>query len=279
MNGRLVLVVLLLFAFRPVRGDAAERKLRDITFRALAEQGALAPGLEVQPDGSLSLVAREGEGLTVTLVEIANPGITRDRYVVRGRVRYRGVVGDGYLEMWNVFGDGGRYFTRTLGDSGPLQKITGDSEWRDFGLYFDATGAKSPVEKLVIGLVLPGAGEVSLSDMTLVELDSAALRESTGWWGGIAGGILGVIGALLGTLAGAGRARTFVLGGLKALMAAGVVGLALGVYAFSRSAPYGTYYPLLLLSAIALAVPALSLPGVRKRYEEQELRRMRALDV
>ena len=276
MKGRIVLAVLLLFAFR---GYAAERKLRDVSWKALADQGALAPGLVVGPDGSLSLVAKAGEGLTMTLVEVVNPGITRDRYVVRGRVRYRGVVGDGYLEMWNVFGDGGRYFTRTLDNSGPLQKIAGSSEWRPFDLYFDATGAKAPVAKLTIGVVLPGAGEVSISDMTLVELDSAAPRGSTGWWGGIAGSILGVMGALLGALAGAGRARTFVLGGLKALMAAGVVGLALGVYAFSRSAPYGTYYPLLLLSAIALAVPALSLPGVRKRYEEQELRRMRALDA
>jgi hypothetical protein len=279
MNGKIVLAILLLFLLRPFGGDASERKLRDISWKALAGQGSLAQGLEVQPDGSLSLVSKAGEGLTVTLVEIANPGITRDQYMVRGRVRYRGVVGDGYLEMWNHFPDGGSYFTRTLLDSGPLQKITGSSDWREFGLYFDATGAKAPVEKLVIGLVLPGAGEVSLSDMTLVEIDAALLQENHGRWGGIAGSVLGVFGALLGTLAGAGRARSFVLGGLKALMAAGVVGLALGIYAFSQSAPYGTYYPLLLLSVIALAVPAMSLPGVRRRYEEVELRRMRALDA
>jgi hypothetical protein len=52
---------------------------------------------------------------------------------------------------------------------------------------------------------------------------------------------------------------------LKVLMAAGIAGLALGIYGLSRSAPYQTVYPLLLLSAIALAIPALALPGVRKR--------------
>jgi hypothetical protein len=259
-------------------GDAAEKKLREISWTALRDQGALVEGSRVLSDGSLALASKES-GLGVTLVELGSPGITRDRYVVRGRIRYRGVVSDGYLEMWNVFGDGSRYFTRTLEDSGPLQKIAGDSEWRDFGLYFDATGGKAPVEKLIVGLVLPGAGEVSISNMTLVELDGALPGEDAGFWGGIAGGALGLFGALLGTLAGAGRARTFVLAAMKTLMAAGAVGLGLGIYALSRSAPYDTYYPLLLLSAITLAVPAFSFSGVRKRYEEVELQRMRALDA
>jgi len=277
MNRILVLAVLLFVSRR--EGAAAERELREISWVALRDQGALAQGLQVQPDGSVFLASKPGQGLSVTLAEIANPGITKDRYMVRGRVRYRGIVGEGYLEMWNLFGDGGRYFTRTLGDAGPLQKITGSSEWRDFGLYFDATGAKAPPETLILGLVLPGAGEVSISNMTLVELDSGMPLKDTGRWGGIAGGILGVIGAILGSLAGAGRARTFVLAGFKALMVAGVAGLALGIAALFRNDPYQTYYPLLLVSTIALAVPALSLPGVRKRYEELELRRMRALDA
>ncbi len=276
MRKVLVLAMLLL----PARGgDASERKLREISWAALRDQGSLAQGLSVAPDGSLTVRSPGDGGLAVTLTEVASPGITRDRYVVRGRVRYSGVAGNGYLEMWNFFGDGGRYFTRTLGDSGPLRKISGSSEWRDFGLYFDAAGAKSRVEKLSIGLILPGAGEVSISNMTLVELDSGMPFANAGRWSGIAGATLGLTGALLGSLAGAGRARTFVLAGLKTLMAAGLVGLALGLFALSRSAPYQTYYPLLLLSAIALAVPAFSLPGIRRRYEELELRRMRALDV
>ncbi len=277
MKRILVLLVLSFVARR--EGAAAEKPLREISWAALRDQHSLAEGLKVQSDGSVSVLSKPGEGLSVTLVELANPGITGDRYVVRGRVRYRGVIGNGYLEMWNLFGDGGRYFTRTLGDAGPLQKITGSSEWRDFGLYFDATGAAAPPERLIIGLVLPGAGEVSISNMTLAELESTTPLENAGRWGGIAGGILGVVGAVLGSLAGAGRARTFVLGALKVLMVFGVSGLALGILALIRNHPYPIYYPLLLVSTIALAVPAFSLPGVRKRYEEMELRRMRALDA
>jgi hypothetical protein len=277
MKRKLVLAVLLFVSRR--EDAAAEKPLREISWVALRDQDALAEGSELQADGSLSLVSRPEQGLNITLVEIPSPGITEDRYVVRGRVRYREVSGEGYLEMWNLFGDGGRYFTRTLEEAGPLQRIAGTSDWRDFGLYFDATGAAAPPEKLIIGLVLPGAGEVSISNLTLVELDTAMRLENPGHWGGIAGGILGVVGAILGSLAGAGRARTFVLAGFKALMVAGVAGLTLGIVALFRNAPYQTYYPLLLVSTIALAVPAFSLPGVRKRYEEIELRRMRALDA
>ncbi len=204
---RIFVLAVLLFVSRH-EGAASEKPLREISWVALRDQGNLAEGLKLQSDGSVSLRAEAGQGLSLTLTEIVNPGITRDRYVVRGRIRYRRVVGEGYLEMWSLFGDGGRYFTRTLGDSGPLRKIAGSSEWRDFGLYFDATGAAAPPQKLVIGLVLPGEGEVSISNMTLVELDSITPRENPGRWGGIAGGILGLVGAVLGSLAGAGRART-----------------------------------------------------------------------
>jgi hypothetical protein len=92
-------------------------------------------------------------------------------------------------------------------------------------------------------------------------------------WGGVAGAGLGCFCALLGTLAGAGRGRTFVLFGLRALMAAGVVGLAIGILL------RGASHPIVLLSAIALAVSGLSLPAAKKRYEELELRRMHAMDA
>lgn len=277
MKSTLVLAVLVLVL--PRGGIAAERTLREISWSTLRDQGALAAGLQVEPDGSLSVTSKPEEALGMTLVEIANPGVTKSRYVVRGRIRYRGVAGDGYLEMWSLFGDGGRYFTRTLGDAGPLQKITGSSEWREFGLYFDATGAKAPLEKLTIALVLPRGGEVSISNMTLVELDGGIVLRDAGRWGGIGGGTLGVVGALLGALAGAGRARTFVLVGLKTLAAAGIVGLLFGVVALFRGDWYQAYYPLVLVSAIAFGVSSLCLPGVRRRYEELELRRMRALDA
>jgi hypothetical protein len=64
-----------------------------------------------------------------------------------------------------------------------------------------------------------------------------------------------------------------VLVGLKLLMVAGGIGLAIGVFRGAGDSP------VILLSAIALAVSALSFPAAKKRYEELELRRMHAMDV
>ena len=63
------------------------------------------------------------------------------------------------------------------------------------------------------------------------------------------------------------------------MMAAGGVSLVLGGIAPARGLPYHVYYPLLLIGAIALLVPASTLPRLAKRYQELELRRMSALDA
>jgi hypothetical protein len=272
MNGTNVLVVALLAVLPSPASAGKETKLREISWAALGKEGRLASGLAVHPDGSLLLDSTSPEGLRMTLVEIENPGVTANRYVVRGRIRYTGVAGEGFLEMWSFFEDGSHYFSRTLDEVGPMQKIRGTSDWRDFGLYFDATGATTPLQKLTIGIVLPGAGEAALSDLTLVQLEGGMALDSR-IWGGVAGAGLGCFCALLGTLAGVGRGRTFVLVGLRVLMAAGLAGLAVGVFLRSGN------YPMVLLSAIALAVSALSFPAAKKRYEELELRRMHAMDV
>ena len=63
----------------------AEETVREITWT-----GALPEGAERGPDGSgsVTLTSMSDEGLTVTLLELEAPGITRLRYALKGRVRY-----------------------------------------------------------------------------------------------------------------------------------------------------------------------------------------------
>jgi hypothetical protein len=68
-------------------------------------------------DGAAHVTADPGGG-QLPLVTIAAPDLGTIGYTVRGDVRYRDVAGDGYLEMWSVFADGSRYFTRTLATEG-----------------------------------------------------------------------------------------------------------------------------------------------------------------
>ncbi len=152
----------------------------------------------------------------MTVLTIERPAIKGPRYALTGQVRYEGVEGSGYLELWNHFPDGSQYFSRTLGDSGPMMKLQGTSAWRAFTLPFDATGAPPP-NRLVINVVLPGRGVVYLGPMQLVDSGGADQRDSSaaGWTldqtggfvGGLAGGLIGCVGALIGLLTSLGRAR------------------------------------------------------------------------
>ena len=133
--------------------------------------------------------------------------------------------------------------------------------------------------------MLPGRGEVTLDALTLVELEPgewpSGVNDSAllGMWGGILGATLGIAAGLLGWLGSMGKAKRFVLSGFRTMMGAGGVSLVLGVIALARGLPYHVYFPLLLIGAIALLVPASTLPRLTKRYEELELRRMSALDA
>ena len=272
-------VCLVITAWLLAATASAETTLREIGWPASLPAGVASNG-----DGSVTITSTSDEGLTVTLVEVGSPGITKDRYAVKGRVRYQDVSGNGYLEMWNVFADG-RYFTRTIEAQGPMRAITGSSEWRSIVLPFDATGASAPPESLIINVVLPGRGSVTVDALTLVELEPgevpSGINDSAafGLWGGVLGATFGIVAGLLGWLGSRGKSKRLVLSGFRLMMAAGGVALVLGVIALVQGSPYHVYYPLLLIGAIALLVPASSLPRLARRYQEAELRRMSALDA
>jgi hypothetical protein len=231
-----------------------------------------------------SLKIEGGTGAPVTVAIIEPPAIKGQRYAVTGQVRYEGVEGTGYLEMWSHFPNGGQYFTRTLADLGPMMKLEGSSGWRQFTLPFDASGAPRPT-RLVVNVVLPGRGVVYLGPLQLVDgipgADGASgsLDRSLGLIGGIAGSIVGCLGALIGVLASRGRAKRFVTLAIVSLAIGGTLAFAVGVVALSRSQPYVVYYPLLLIGFLATVISLGVRPSIRRRYEEIELRRMRAHDL
>jgi hypothetical protein len=271
---------------------AGEEVRREIAWGALKQQGALPAG-EVRPADGVApferLVIGNGpEPRTVTLLDLRDPGLTGLRYALRGQVRYDGVEGKGYLEMWSEIPGRGRFFSRTLESAGPMGAIEGTSGWRPMRLSFDATGA-APPSRLTVNLVLPGRGTVELGPLALVQYaDSEDATAAPGaWWGpraaglagGIAGSVIGSMGALIGILASRGRGRVLAVGLLKLMMAVGAVALAVGAVALVRSQPYEVFYPLLLEGVVCLGLPLFLLPVVRRRYADIERRRMAAQDL
>jgi hypothetical protein len=275
-------------------GVLAEEVLQELSWSSLQQAGRIAAGAVLPPDGGrpfhrLRVETPPGQPALVRVLTIERPAITRSRYAITGLVRYEAVGKTGYLEMWNFFPGGGQYFSRTLAETGPLRWLEGTSDWRPFVLpFFNANNAPAPT-RLTFGVTLPAGGRVDLGPLRLVQYDSGEdpLASADQWWGdrtaglvgGGAGGVVGILGALVGWLGGTGRARRFVLGLTGVLIGAGVVAFVAGAIAWTRGQPYAVYYPLLLVGFICAVVFGSVLPTLRKRYEAQELRRMRALDV
>jgi hypothetical protein len=268
--------------------------VQELSWTSLQQSGRIAGGTVLPPDGSqpfhrLRVEGPPGQAVRVLVLRIDRPAITRARYALTGLVRHEDVRTAGHLEMWNHFPNGGRYFSKTLAGAGPMRPLAGTSDWRPFVVPFFNDEHAPPPTALTLSVVLPGGGRVDLGPMRLVQYGAGEdpLAAPGQWWGdrtggvvgGGAGAVVGILGSLVGWLGGTGRARRFVLGLTLALVAAGVVTFAAGAVAWTRDQPFGVYYPLLLVGGLTAVVFATALPVLWKRYEAQELRRMRALDV
>jgi len=228
-------------------------------------------------------------GGSVPILRIEKPPLTALVWAIEGDLRYEGVAGDGYLEMWSIFADG-RYFSRTLGEGGPMGRLSGSSDWRPFVLPFSSRAGMPPPVALEVNLVLPGAGTVEIGALRLVQqaADEGPLAGGSGaWWtdrqgswiGGFAGAVLGVLGSVIGWLVAKERARGFVLTASRLVIALGLAMLVAGFVAVAKAQPYAVWYPLVLLGAISCAVMVPSYRRIVRRYRDGELRRLQALDA
>jgi hypothetical protein len=246
------------------------------------DQTAPDSGREV--DGAVEIDGSVGGG-EYPLTTIREPAVGGAGYAVVGEVRYEGVVEPAYLEMWSVFPDGGRYFSRTLGAEGPMAAIVGDSDWRPFELPFFLEGATSTPAQLELNAVLPSSGRVWVGSIRLVALEDVA--SSGAWWtdrtaglvGGIGGVMIGILGGLIGSLASRGKARRLVLGIMVGLVGLGVVLLGAGVIALVASQPYAVTGTLLLGGVLLVVIGGPMIRVARRTYAQVELRKMRALDA
>src|SRR6185295_7627493 len=144
----------------------SEEIIRSIDWRELAAAGLLTSGTVITaPVGitgpSLRVVHESAASARFPLATIERPGITATRYAIRGSVKYQSAAAGSYLEILNYLPDGA-FFTRTMDESGPLQRLEGSSSWRAFELPFVNRDGGAPPDKLVINLVMGGTGSVEL---------------------------------------------------------------------------------------------------------------------
>src|SRR5262245_8010203 len=272
---------------------SGEQVVRDLPWGAPAVERPPDAGVVHPADATagfpyLRVTQADDAPARVTVLTLDAPGITGFPYAIAGSVRYEGVRGQGYLEMWSAFPDGGRYFSRTLG-SGLLRPLQGTTGWRPFVLPMFADAGTPLPAGLVLNVVLPARGTVDLGPLRLVQYrrDENPLAAAGQWWseetgglvGGLLGGAVGIMGGVIGWLASRAAARGFVLGATRGLAALGVAARVAGIAAMLRGQPWAVFYPLSLLGLLAAAIFGGLLPSIRRRYDEAELRRMQAADA
>ncbi len=160
-----------ILALLVIDGAPAAEKLRGFSWAELKAGGRLTDGRLIAARGSEpECVLIENVGSTprtAKILEIDQPGITSQLYALRGRIKWEGVEGTAYLEMWNHFPDGSAYFSRTLAGHGPMAALRGSGGWRDVVLPFSAAGATHHPSRLVVNVVLPGKGKVWVGNLVL----------------------------------------------------------------------------------------------------------------
>ena len=245
-----------------------------------------APALEIEIKGD------GNEAAAVALCTLRQPKITTNFYALVGQIRYEDVAGAGYLEMWSHFGETAAYYSRTLGEGGPMGKLAGRSGWRTFVLPFNATETGGAPTSLDVSLHLPGRGTVVLrglelrQDKSMEALFGLAPGEhawwsdrTAGWAGGTAGALLGCLATLIGWLVKQGKARTFVVIATWTVIALGAIAFVACLIAVGQRQPYGVWYPLGLLGLLCSTIFSIRLRQYRRSFREFELRKMSSLDA
>jgi len=241
------------------------------------------------PDASGALEIRASDTAVVPVLRDTQPGLNATRYVLLGEVKYEKVGGTGFLEMWNVFPASkpgqpeSKYFTRALGAFGPMQKLEGNSAWREFMLPFNPDGAGGAPVRLELNVVLPDGGTVWLRNLRLTQPEPVfgftwlQSDRASGVVGGLVGALIGILGSIIGTCLQSGKGRGVAQAALALMLLVGIVS-AIG-FVWAVAAKYWQWTPFGALALIALILFSKFRSRLHQRFGEVELRRMDAADA
>ena len=263
--------------------------LRTIDWAGEFSQRELPTGVSLADDPEkgkvLVVTAADQQPITIPLATIHQPGISEQAYRLEGMVRYEAVSEPGYLEMWNYFGDHGFFFTRTLGDTGPMGRLEGSSSWRTAILPFFINDKDIPgPERLEVNLVLPAGGKVQLTNLTLIEGELVATPWlNAGTIVGLLGALFGICGGLYGWSCSSGRWWTVMRHFPVFCYVCGVISLLVATVGYANGWSWTSTYSATLLGALLIVVVAgnqwYNRRVLHRSGPSAEVRRMQSLDA
>ncbi len=230
---------------------------------------------KVEGDGN-GVVTGSAEKTVTTLLVLDNVKVPSHQYRLSGKIKFEKVQGDAYIELLNRIPGKGEFFTRTLGVGGGMGKLNGTSDWRDLELPFFSEPGLLP-DRLTVNVVLPGAGTVWFSPLTLDEVSGNPFQANS--LGALLGVLLGIGGALLGILGGMPATRPVAAWMACGLFILGLALLTIGLVAWLKGTPSVDWYSLLLAGVIASLVGGIGYVTLRHRVSQDEIRKMQAMDV
>lgn len=246
----------------------------------------------------LKIVYAGTEKLNLRLKTISNLPKLSPQYGVIGEIRYEKISNGSYLEMWNYFSPEapglpeGAYFSRTLGGTGPMGRLEGTSEWRNFALPFNSTGAKSKASRLEMNIHFTGPGTVYMRNLRLIQYSTTELNSLSSsssseiWWkeekggavGGVLGAFLGIYGSFLQWRINRSQNGKQIKPYFYFIISLSVLLLILGVVALTVGQPYGVWFVLLLTGLIGSSIFIFRFWKYRMISNEIELRRIASFD-
>ena len=278
-------LAVLMLCVAMLTGCSAKGGPAPVAWSTLRNAGALHGG---QLEDGTEVLRVRGAGERIHVATFDARKIEKDTWSLRGRVRHE-LKGPAHLEMWSVFPDGARFFTKGLAKGGPMRSMEGSSDWRAFALpFFSKAGTPAP-SRIELYVVFDGSGHVDMSPLTLTAFDpgedpmtpTGAWWDSRtgGWLGGGLGMLLGVLGALVGMFAGRGIARRGILTVMLGCVVGGLGLLVLGGVAWFQGQAFPVVFPLMLGGGLMTGIFGPLIPVVRGRFLEIERRKMDAMDA
>ena len=119
---------------------------------------------DVSSDGKGSLRIDSNGTRAIELFRTGDIDVENTRLVYQAKLKTKGLDGRAYLEMWCVFEEKGRYFSRGLN-----APVSGDVDWVGREILFVLQKGQNPVD-VELNLVVEGKGTIWIDDIRLLAL-------------------------------------------------------------------------------------------------------------